>query len=432
MFERFRRSRGTDEGATSLATRERDTTMDGTTTDRELDPANERVETQRFERVSPGERDRGVVAGGGDADLDANSAFEHDEMARGATDGDTALDRDSARSDLDGGGVTPGGAAGAGTAADDRAMVRDDMGTRDDIAARDDMASRDDAAMRDGDTTDDHHHGMARGAAAGAAAGAAIEHHHDRKVERDEMARDQVARDEAVRDDAVARERGMGGGTTAAGTATGRGPARDLDRDGVDDRVERHSPVLAPAALDTMQARQRDRFGGFQWGSDFFGWLCAIGLASILTAALVGAGVALGLSTDDASNANTAQQIGLGGGIALLVVLAIAWFCGGYVAGRMARFDGARQGIGVWLWTILAAIIVAALAAIGGSKYDVFQRLNLPRIAVGDNTLTTGGAIAGAAAILVTLLFAIIGGKVGERYHRRVDRLATDEYVVER
>jgi hypothetical protein len=181
-----------------------------------------------------------------------------------------------------------------------------------------------------------------------------------------------------------------------------------------------------------MRARQRDRFGGIQWGSDFFGWLCAIGLASILTAVLVGAGVALGLSTSDASNSDTAQQIGLGGGIALLVVLAIAWFCGGYVAGRMARFDGARQGIGVWLWTLLAAVIVAGLAAIGGSEYDIFERLNLPRIAVGDNTLTAGGAIAGAAAILVTLLFAVIGGKVGERYHTRVDRLATDEYVVER
>src|SRR4051812_26902897 len=151
-----------------------------------------------------------------------------------------------------------------------------------------------------------------------------------------------------------------------------------------------------------MRDRQRDRFGGIQWGSDFFGWLCAIGLASLLTAALVGAGVALGLSTDDAANSNTALQIGLGGGIALLVVLAIAWFCGGYVAGRMARFDGARQGIGVWLWTILVAIVVAVVAAIGGSEYDIYQRLNLPRLAIGDNTLNTGGAIAGAAAIVVT------------------------------
>ena len=55
-----------------------------------------------------------------------------------------------------------------------------------------------------------------------------------------------------------------------------------------------------------------------------------------------------------------------------------------------------------------------------------------PRLAVGDSTLSTGGAIAGAAAVLVTLLFAILGGKMGERFHKRVDRIATDEYVTER
>ena len=216
----------------------------------------------------------------------------------------------------------------------------------------------------------------------------------------------------------------------APGAAT---PAcHDPDRDGVDDRVEHHEPVLAPAALDTMRARQRDRFGGIQWGADFFGWLCAIGLASLLTAALVGAGVALGLSTDDATNADTAPQIGLGGGIALIAVLAIAWFCGGYVAGRMARFDGVRQGLGVWLWTLLSAVVIAAVAAIGGTEYDVYQRLNLPRIAIGDSTLNTGGAIAGAVAVVATLLFAVLGGRAGERFHKRVDRVATDEYVVER
>jgi hypothetical protein len=197
-------------------------------------------------------------------------------------------------------------------------------------------------------------------------------------------------------------------------------------------RPHRHAPILEAAALETMRARQRDRFGGIHWGSDFFGWLCAIGLASLLTAILLGAGVALGLSTTDAQTPGSAQTIGVGGGIALLVVLALSWFCGGYVAGRMARFDGARQGVGVWLWTILAAIVVAALAAIGGSEYDVFHRLNLPSIAIGDNTLTAGGAVTGAVAIVVTLLFAVIGGKAGERYHKRVDRVATDEFVVER
>ena len=178
-----------------------------------------------------------------------------------------------------------------------------------------------------------------------------------------------------------------------------------------------------------MRARQRDRFGGIQWGSDFFGWLCAIGLASLLTAALVGAGVALGLSTDDATNADTADQIGLGGGIALILVLAVAWFCGGYVAGRMARFDGARQGIGVWVWTLVIGAALAIAALIGGSEYDVLQQLNLPNVAVGDQSLTTAGFITLGCALVVTLLFAIFGGKAGDLFHRRVDRFAAREYV---
>jgi hypothetical protein len=395
-----------------------------------MHPANDRVDTARFERESAGERDRGVVAGGGEADLDAGRAFEREDMARGAGgdgDGDTALDRDRARADLDRGDTDRGDT-------DRGDMDRGDMARGDSDAIARDRAG-DDLSPGERDRGVSTGGGAGAAAAAGAAGAAAVHHH--RENERDEaFDRDRnrqiaegrtIDRDRDIdRDGDIDRDdRTMADNRTVARD-------RDLDRDGIDDRTERHSPVMAPATLDTMRARQRDRFGGIQWGSDFFGWLCAIGLGSILTAILVGAGVALGLSTSDASDSNTAQQIGLGGGIALLAVLAIAWFCGGYVAGRMARFDGARQGIGVWLWTILAAIIVAGLAAIGGSEYDIFQRLNLPRIAVGDNTLTAGGAIAGAAAIIVTLLFAIIGGKVGERFHRRVDRVATDEYVVER
>ena len=411
MFERFRRSRGGDTSTGSVATREREG-MTGTETERGLDVRSDRADATRFERRSPGERDRGVEAGGGEADLAADRALEHDEMARGETAAsDTALDRDHASDDL----------------------------ARDDTAAADTEPS---PGERDRGVSTA---GATGAAAAAGAAGAAAAHHHDHEAERDAIARQDAARDDTAPEDATradapaARERTLlhdrdarGTGAAAPDRDLDRPAARDVDRDGVDDRLERRGPVLAPAALDTMRARQRDRFGGFQWGSDFFGWLCAIGLASLLTAGLVGAGVALGLSTDDAANADTAEQIGLGGGIALLAVLAIAWFSGGYVAGRMARFDGARQGVGVWLWTLLAAVVVALIAAIGGSEYDVFQRLNLPRIAVGDTTLNAGGAIAGAAAVVVTLLFAVIGGKVGERFHRRVDRVATDEYVVER
>jgi hypothetical protein len=211
----------------------------------------------------------------------------------------------------------------------------------------------------------------------------------------------------------------------------------DRDRDGVDDRaydrdgdgvVERdEGPIVGKETLAAMHARQRDRHGGIQWGSAFFGLLSALGLAAILTSLATAAGFALGFSTSDVEGAS-AETIGLGGGIALLVILALAWYCGGYVAGRMARFDGFRQGLGVFAWTILAIVVVALIGLIGGSEYNVFENLNLPNIPVGDSTLTAGGAIAGAAALLVMVLFAILGGKAGERFHRRVDRLAAREY----
>src|SRR5687768_11480819 len=115
-------------------------------------------------------------------------------------------------------------------------------------------------------------------------------------------------------------------------------------------RVE-GSHATRGAARDAVAA-QRARFGGIKWGAAFFGWLSANGLAVILVALLSAAGVGLGLaqgvdSADEA--ARQADTLGLGGGIAVLVVLFLAYLAGGYVAGRMARFDGARQGMATWL-----------------------------------------------------------------------------------
>jgi hypothetical protein len=53
----------------------------------------------------------------------------------------------------------------------------------------------------------------------------------------------------------------------------------------------------------------------------------------------------------------------------------------------------------------------------------VLSQLNLPRIPIDEGSLTTGGIIALVAVVLVTLLAAIAGGKVGERFHRKVDRV---------
>ncbi len=180
-----------------------------------------------------------------------------------------------------------------------------------------------------------------------------------------------------------------------------------------------------PAPVRDSLDVQHDRFGGIKWGAAFFGWLSANGLAVLLIALLSAAGVAVGLtngvsSADDAAaNANT---IGIGGGVAILVLLAVAYFAGGYVAARMARFDGLRQGFAVWLIGLVAVLVLAGLGAAFGAKYNVLSKLNLPRIPIDEGTATTGGVIALVAVLVVTLLAAMLGGKSGERYHRRVDR----------
>jgi hypothetical protein len=236
--------------------------------------------------------------------------------------------------------------------------------------------------------------------------------------------------------------------TTAAPAARGTAAERDATATAVaapaarrdpavadDERVVREprtrAPVVGEETLVAMHARQRDRFGGIRWGSAFFGLLSAIGLAAILLGIVAAAGVATGVSEiKDVANGD-ADTIGLGGAILVLAVLALSWYCGGYVAGRMARFDGPRQGLGVWIWTVALGGALAIAAVIGGSEYDVFQQLNLPNVAVGDQSLTTGGLITLAAALVVTLIFAVVGGKAGDIYHRRVDRFAAREYVEE-
>ncbi len=174
--------------------------------------------------------------------------------------------------------------------------------------------------------------------------------------------------------------------------------------------------------MRTVRARQREEYGGINWGAAFFGWLVAVGLGALLVGLLAAAGAAVGLTdlSDDA--AGDATEIGLGGAIALLAALAVAYLAGGYVAGRMSRFDGARQGLGAWLLGLIVTAVLAVAGAILGSEYNVLERLDLPALPLGDSELATGGALALAIVLVGTLVAAVVGGKMGERYHRKVDR----------
>lgn len=190
---------------------------------------------------------------------------------------------------------------------------------------------------------------------------------------------------------------------------------------------ERPDPAFVDprATRETVLRRERREFGGLKIGSAFFGWLTATGAAILLTGLVTAAGTAVGVAVlDDVDEAvEDAATIGAAGAILLLVILFVSYLAGGYVAGRMARFRGALQGVGVWGWAVVVAVVVAVVGYLAGEEYDVLAEFDaFPRIPLNEGDLTTAGWIAIALAAVVSLAGAVLGGGLGTRYHRKVDR----------
>jgi hypothetical protein len=215
---------------------------------------------------------------------------------------------------------------------------------------------------------------------------------------------------------------------------------RDADGRPVSD-AENDSTTRPVYAADTPRrdvvAREKERFGGMKFGAAFFGWLTAIGTVVLLTAVVGAIGAALGISSgttvEEAADAASQdpQTTSVIGAIALAIVLFVAYLAGGYVAGRMARFSGALQGVAVWLWGIIIAIVVAVVTLIAGSQWDILSNLDgFPRIPVTPESMTTTGIITAIVAAVITLGGAVLGGVAGMRYHRKVDRVGFGEEPV--
>lgn len=205
----------------------------------------------------------------------------------------------------------------------------------------------------------------------------------------------------------------VGATEPSAGPTTG--PATEFVRD----------PDIGRRRRVADQAVLRERFGGRKVGAAFFGWLVAVGMTVMLSTIAAAIGLAVGTSMDLHPGGADAAPVGLTGGAVALVVLAVAYFTGGYVAGRLARFDGARNGLLAWVVGLLITIVAAVVGAVAGAaRSDLFGDLRLP-VLTGDPTmLTVAGVIVLVVVLVVTAFAAALGGRMGERFHRRVDKAA--------
>ena len=166
-----------------------------------------------------------------------------------------------------------------------------------------------------------------------------------------------------------------------------------------------------------------ERFGGFDWWPDFIGWVVATFFTLVfaaIVAAIVGS-VGYQMGAPVSGTDPTSQKLGIGGLIGGLLAVFLGYLIGGYTAGRMARFDGVKNGIGVVIRTIIMAAVLGIAGAVLGEQFDLTRRL---RLDIDRQSLTAAGVASLVVTLVVMLVGAVLGGKMGTRYHREIDREA--------
>jgi hypothetical protein len=180
-------------------------------------------------------------------------------------------------------------------------------------------------------------------------------------------------------------------------------------------------------AVEEREDRLRDMYGGVDWLASFLGFVFAIVIASVFSAVAGLVLVPLGFPPEISGGELGASVLT---GLAVVgVLIFLTYFFGGYVAGRLARFDGGRNGAMVLAWTFIVALILALVALVFAGFLPDVAAESIRNLAQG--TASAVGSLAGAgvagivvavAALLLALLGGFFGGRLGSRYHAEIDR----------
>ncbi|HKH13001.1 MAG TPA: TIGR04086 family membrane protein [Rubrobacter sp.] len=178
----------------------------------------------------------------------------------------------------------------------------------------------------------------------------------------------------------------------------------------------------------TREERLRDVYGGVDWLASFVGCVFALVCGSVLLLLLSGLVLApLGFTLDlEGRELDAAIITGL---VIVGFILFLAFFFGGYVTGRLVRFDGGRNGAATVGWGILLGVIFAVFGfllagLLPGPVFELVRAFQNGVLSTAGNLTTLG--IVGAGIVVGTLLLVLlggfIGGRLGNRYHTRIDQ----------
>ena len=181
-------------------------------------------------------------------------------------------------------------------------------------------------------------------------------------------------------------------------------------------------------AAEEREDRLRDMYGGVDWLASFLGFVFAIvaGAVFSLIAGLVLAPLGFSVNLGD-GEIGAAIITGL---VLLGILVFLTYFFGGYVAGRLARFDGGRNGAMLLLWSgvtvLVLALVNAILAGLLPSEIadDINNFIQNDLLSTIGNLSQLGvvGVVVFVGALLLALLGGFLGGRLGSRYHAEIDR----------
>ena len=181
--------------------------------------------------------------------------------------------------------------------------------------------------------------------------------------------------------------------------------------------------VVAMAPLEA----QREHFGRLQVFPGLMGWMVALSALSFFTW-LAETIMALPTGTLTHPIAETLQRFSEGEADALTflitvgVIYLLAYLAGGYTAGRMARFAGAKQGVSVCLWQILGCATATIFTYVMPHAFSPGSYSPLAAQQFFGAGTISNGILALLSVIGVSFLGAILGGMCGRIYHRRVEK----------
>jgi hypothetical protein len=176
-------------------------------------------------------------------------------------------------------------------------------------------------------------------------------------------------------------------------------------------------------AAERREAHLREVYGGVDWLASFIGCVLTVVCGAVLLPLASLVLNPLGFTLDlEERQVDTVIITGL---VVIGVAFFLSFLIGGYVAGRLARFDGGRNGAATILWTILLSVILLFFGSfLPGALFENLQNFIENSLIPAIGSLTELGLIGAAiivGALLVGLLGGFLGGRLGNRYHARID-----------